>query len=551
LKHHNNYKKNQPREKQNKEVTPVKEKQHPIETPQQLQERKRTAEIIKGEVSAINKGYFIVKNGAKTREIHFASVRLNKREGDREFTSSVLIKFEELMRKLVVGKDFECRKCSTVEFKINEKNIVREYFDVYVGNRNVVIDFIKAYVFNVFEDPDATKRSFDFAELKTYNTKDRKIQKVNFIGGDGIKNVVDTYVDHTFKCFVLNVISPTKYVVYIPEHKCKLNVLIAGVMSDKEKGKVNEEKAISDIKQFFGLNEITISFTNYSKNFFADFKVGSLDLKEFVISKGYAISTRRFNSPKENKEKNEGEEKEKDEGEEKKGEGKKFEGKKFEGKNEKKPRGRAVGFGMKKDIYVVGFDGNKIYYYVNLEDAKVIEEVSTKLSELKKGPIKGKDGDECIVEVEKKFYRGIIIHAKTGGNLVQLKDTGSYIVIGNNKIKATTDEIKQIKNKLQHIELTSVITEKFGDFEFELMLKEMKQFFNKQATLELESENKESGRVTVEGKCLSTFLIEKGYGYLPLGFKDNNVWGVNIIKAQAEAKIQHLNVWKYGELGLD
>ena len=78
----------------------------------------------------------------------------------------------------------------------------------------------------------------------------------------------------------------------------------------------------------------------------------------------------------------------------------------------------------------------------------------------------------------------------------------------------------------------------------------MKQFFNKEATLEMET-GTEAGKVTVEGKCLSTYLVEKGYAYLPFGFKDNNAWGINIINAQNSAKAKLLNIWKYGELNLD
>jgi len=523
--------------------TPQKEKQPQLESPQQLQERKRTAEIVKGEVCAIKRGYFVVKNGAKTREINFASLRLNKREEDHEFTSSVYIKYEELVRKLIVGKDFECRKCSTSEFTTKDRKVVKENFDVYVGTRNVAIDFVKAGIFNVVEDSNPSKNSFDIVELKKYNTKDRKLQKIKFIGGEDVKDVVDTFVDHSFKCFILNVMSSTRYNVYIPEQKCKMNVSVAGAMIDKEKNIGNDEQCINDIKEFFGLNDVTITFTNYTKTFFANFKVGSADLKEFIISKGYANPTRRGGA-KAIKEK-EIEEKEEEGSEKKEGE------KKVENKTERKPRGRVVGFGMKKDIYLVGFDGVKVYYYGNEEEAKVIEEIGQKCAEVKRVPIKPKDNDECIAEVDKKFYRAIVIHAKTGGNLVQLKDTGSYVVLGNNKLKQTTKEIKAIKAKINGIVLTSVEAEKFEDFDFETMLNETKQFFNKVATLELESDNKEAGRVTIEGKCLSTFLVENGFAHLPIGFKDSNVWGINIIKAQNEAKVQHLNVWRYGELSFD
>jgi len=177
--------------------------------------------------------------------------------------------------------------------------------------------------------------------------------------------------------------------------------------------------------------------------------------------------------------------------------------------------------------------------------------MENKLGSIKKTQFKGKEGEQCVVEINKKFYRAKFIKENTGANLVQLTDTGSYKILGKNRIKNINEDDKVTESKIKCIELTSIVPEKYGELEFELMLKEVQQLCNKEATLEIESGNKEAGRIIIDGECLSTFLVKRGYAYVQFGFKDNDTWGVNITKAQEEAKESHLNIWKFGDLRLD
>jgi len=172
------------------------------------------------------------------------------------------------------------------------------------------------------------------------------------------------------------------------------------------------------------------------------------------------------------------------------------------------------------------------------------------LKAVKKENIKD-DTKNVIVEIKKRLYRGEIIERNVGAIEVLCKDTGMRIVCGKNKLRRIDEACDKLEVKVEKVGLLGIreVSYKFiepsvvFDLISGLQFKEAKFTFNK---------DDKFAKVVVGDVCLNTELIADGITIVDKTVARGNGKFIQELKqAEYEAKSQHLNIWRFGDIDLD
>ncbi|KAL7722276.1 TNase-like domain-containing protein [Entamoeba marina] len=514
-----------------------------------LEDRKNNAEVFQGEVESISHGFIRVKKGKEVVRVNFASVLAIKSK-DEALNTISSFRYREAIRKIVAGKKVECKQAYKFEEVVDGKDFVKNYYDVYVNKKNIAVQLLEQGVVKFNANQNPFKQSFDYKLLQNtkageLNTKEIKEYR-DVIDKDKVKNL---FLNNEFKAVVVAVITPIRYLVYIPEKDCQLVVSLMHCklpfkdISQEFKEFNNQSK--QTIRQLIGFSEVTVDFQEYYKgNFQVEIRFNRIHLSDYVLTNAMAMVIGRNVV-------HEAAEDAKDTG---KGVYKfatttsnEKQPKTFE-KRERKPREEAVKFNAERKAFISGFDGSKIYFYDNAEQLKKIDELSSKMKTVKKGQVKEQDGVKCIVDYKNKLYRAQIIRAVPTANEVKCIDTGVLVICGKNRLRPITSEFESIEFPINSVGLVGIDTLKQSDVDFTSMCNAVSEFYGSEAVIETTGTEIPLARITVGDVCINTTLLSKGLSTLTKYFKDQTKWGTEMIAAQDEAKENHLSIWRYGEI---
>jgi len=524
---------------------------------QEIEDRIKNAPIVKGEVLQIGK-VIKVKAGEKEFRINLASVAPIFKQNDEKYNDLVHFRIKEVLRKALVGKknvEFKEAYKITHENKKGEK-VTDIYYDAYSGKKNVAFALIENGLVTIRKQQNVFERSFDYEEMMKLTKGQYDNKPVTFYkAGDELKK---KYEGVTTECIIERVYNPVHFLIYIPKDDTRMTVnldhcRIPRDEENKEKLEKFIEEATKNVKSLFGIAPVDIEFTRISKkndtwSVNCEIFVKKTNLVDYVLKHGFAMPFGGYekidiSELKENQEQIY-----------------QF-GKKHEPKEERKPKERVkkevvheLKFSEGKNVYVVGFDGLRIYYYEQASDAEYLKELCQQLRALPKGPIEMKEGNNCIVEIKGVQYRGKILAVAQGANTIQCVDTGLVCICGKGKMKPITEEFaKKEFKKPQSIALCGIKPLGKEHQMFKTMMEEVSKFFNKEATIYVNTlGDKENVRETVKvmfgEECLNVHLLRQGLSTIDRFFNDNSKWGAEMKEAQELAHKEFLNIYKFGEI---
>ena len=516
-----------------------------------LEDRKKNCNVIAGaEVKRIGKNYIEIVKGGEKYNINFASVRFLTYQDEKK-NDLVIFRIRECIRKQIVGKAFQCKEA--YREKIGEKENV--FYDVYAGGRNICLNLIKEGLVFVNKQRDEFKRSFDYERLEEAQKEAEKYKEVQvkMIEKEEKKRQKDVYIGKEPSCVLEKIVSPVKFVVYIPEKDVRMRVALRGCRVPRDDENVELKKFLNTGKDFIrenvGLNEVSVKFVSLEKEeFLCDISCKKFDFAEQLIDNGYVMfvgkdaPNERIELMKENGEKI----------------WKFFVRKPREEKVEKpvivrpkREHPKEIKFNEEFKIYITGYDGMDVYYYDSAADATFIEELSNKMKGVKRGKVDVSEGARCIVNVKDKFYRATIIEPVPSAYVVKCTDTGAVVVCGKNKLKPIPEEIEKFvaPKELRQITLIGLKTPVRGKHEeYEMSINAVAAFYNKEADVfKCTFGEKSFAKIIVDGVCINKKLVEEGLAVLNKSFRDESAWGKEMFAAQENARENHANMWKYGE----
>ncbi|EDR24545.1 hypothetical protein EDI_231780 [Entamoeba dispar SAW760] len=507
-----------------------------------LKERKKNARVIRGANILFIGKYLRIEKDGEILNVKFASIKPLYKKDDKAFNELIEFRMREVIRKLIVGKKFECKEAYKSENKKGEETITEVYYDVYADKTNVAIPLLKEGLVVVDERvKDQFYQSFDYSQLKAVPKKTYK--PVPITNYSNLDNVKDMLIGNNFKCIIEKAISLTVYLIYIPEKNSQLIVHLQNCFVPKDDSNDNLKKFVdnakTNVKQLCEYREVLVEFKRYNKgNLYVEILNNGTDLAHYILEHGFAIPTGRYNISSEIEQMKENMTQIYQFDTQKK--------KEVTEVVEKKPkRITEIKFSAEQKVYLTGFDGEKIGYYDNAEDAKIIEEVNTMCKTVKKGAMKPAVGDKCIVESKGFFYRAEFVEVATGANVLKCIDTGAVIICGKNKLKPITEEIAGKPVTVKTVGLVGLKTLTTKDVDFSAAVEAVASYYKKEVSLFVSGEE---AKVVVEGVCINTYLVQHGLAFVDKHFHDNSEWGVALLAAQSQAKENHLNVWRYGEV---
>ncbi|ELP90112.1 hypothetical protein EIN_405260 [Entamoeba invadens IP1] len=519
-----------------------------------LADRKKNPKKLEGEVESFAK-LITFRKGDQVFKGHYASIRPVTVKDNKEFNQLLDFRIKEFLRKLMSGKKVEVKECYTRSFEDAEKKTttVDHYYDVLVNGKNVAIKLLEKGFFTLENSRDEMYQSFDYKELseaKVGKYEEKKITEFN-ASKDGIK---EQYMNSVMTAVVEAVLSPTKLIIYIPDRDVRMSVLLANCRlprdDENEALKKFNQESISELKKFVLNNEVMVDFREFNKsNFLVEMSYKKQSVNQFVLDNAFAQYAGRKENPSQKnvaaKENSTGIYQFKTKGDIKTEEN----AKKMSELKEYK-RSEDFKFEGEKKAYIVGFDGVKVYYYNSAEDAKFIEEISTKFATAKKVPFEVKEGMACGVENKGKWYRGEVVKVAQSANVVKCIDTGVVVSVGKKKIKPTTDEIKKAPVTVKSVVLAAIELMVQGkNIEYELMVAKAQEFCNKEVSIYISGKGAAEAAKIIDGKvCMNVALVENGLALVSRSFRDKSEFGNALFKAQDAAKEAHLNIWRYGEL---
>lgn len=509
-----------------------------------VNDRLTNAKVISGWIKNIGRTLKMEKEDGTEVSISLASVRPLYKKDDANFNKNVEMRMRECIRKQIAGKKVEAKLAYTQTFKRDDKEVSEDRYDVYANGKNIALALLREGIVSLDNSKaDTFKQSFDFKALKEVQKRDFKVVPVTEYTPATIDKIKDYFIEQRdFTCAIEKVISLTKYAIYIPSKESLLTINIKNVRTPKgEAAKEFIDKARDVITKLIQYQDATVVFDHFSKGImYADVIIkGVGSVQEYLINKGYAIPTGKVVLSQEVEEMKQNKtqiyafdvEVEKKETKE---------------EEVKKPkRINEVKFGQEEMVYMTGFDGENIYYYITKEETAFIEALSAEIKSIKRGKYELALGKGYAVDIKGTMYRAEVLSLNNGANVVRCVDTGITTVVGKAKIRAIPEEIANREVKVLSKKLIGIKPLRVKDQCYKAMLEAPQQFFGNVVAMSVCSDE---AKIVLGDVCLNVFLVAQGLALVDKKFFDKGEFGTALRDSQAKAKENHLNAWQFGEI---